>query len=342
MKDKFKLFSKISLILIFLVILAGSTVRMTGSGMGCPDWPKCFGYLIPPTNRAQLDWKQNYAYNKGQIIIKNNKLYSSKKKFKSSTNYNELNWELYTKHNYSLFNPYHTWIEYINRLIGALSGLSVLVMTLFSFSYFKEKKLIPILSILILFLMGFQAWLGKLVVDSNLMPIKITTHLTLAFILVIMMSIIINMSQKKLYNYNLSKKFKLIIILGLTATVTQIFMGTQVREYIDQILKFSNINLSNIWDETPPFISYIHRSFSILVLLIHFYIGYVLLKSRELTIVFKIIMLMISLEILTGILMYYFDFPFFSQPLHLLFASILLAAQTYFIMEINNPKQNDI
>ena len=342
MKNKFKLFSKISLILIFLVILAGSTVRMTGSGMGCPDWPKCFGYLIPPTNRAQLDWKQNYTYNKGQIIIKNNKLYSSKKKFKSSTNYNELNWELYTKHNYSLFNPYHTWIEYINRLIGALSGLSVLVMTLFSFSYFKEKELIPILSILILFLMGFQAWLGKLVVDSNLMPIKITTHLTLAFILVIMMSIIINMSQKKLYNYNLSKKFKLIIILGLTVTVTQIFMGTQVREYIDQILKYSNINLSNIWDKTPPLIFYIHRSFSILVLLIHFYIGYVLLKSRELTIVFKIIMIMISLEILTGILMYYFDFPFFSQPLHLLFASILLAAQTYFIMEINNPKQNDI
>ena len=67
-----------------------------------------------------------------------------------------------------------------------------------------------------------------------------------------------------------------------------------------------------------------------------------MLKSRKLTIVFKIIMLMISLEILTGILMYYFDFPFFSQPLHLLFASILLAAQTYFIMEINNPKQNDI
>jgi len=342
MKNRFKLFSKISLILIFLVILAGSTVRMTGSGMGCPDWPKCFGYLIPPTNRAQLDWKQNYSYKKGQIIIKNNKLYSSKNKFKSGSSYNKLNWKLYTKHNYSLFNPYHTWIEYINRLIGALSGLSVLIMTLFSFSYLKEKKLIPFFSILILFLMGFQAWLGKLVVDSNLMTIKITTHLTLAFILVILMIIIIQFSQKKLYNHDLSKKFKLIILLGFIVTVSQIFMGTQVREHIDNILKYSNINLLNIWDETPPIIFYIHRSFSILVLLIHFYIGYVLFKSGEIPIAFKIIMLMIGLEILTGILMYYFDFPLFSQPLHLLFATILLAAQTYLIMEINNTKKNDI
>ena len=335
MKNKFKLFSIISLTLIYLVILAGSTVRMTGSGMGCPDWPKCFGYLIPPTNRTQLDWKQNYNYTKGQIIIIKDKLYSSKIKFKSETNYNKSNWKLYTKHNYSLFNPYHTWIEYINRLIGALSGLSVLIMTLFSFSYLKEKKIIPIFSIITLFLMGFQAWLGKIVVDSNLMPIKITIHLSLAILLVVLMVILIQFSQKKEYNYTISKKFKTILILGFIVTLSQIFMGTQVREYVDQIFKSSNNSLSNIWQKTPPIIFYIHRSFSILVLLIHFYIGYKFFKSGMIPFAFKIIILMIGFEILTGILMYYFNFPFFSQPLHLLFASILIGAQTYFIIEIN-------
>jgi len=335
MKNKFKLFSIISLTLIYLVILAGSTVRMTGSGMGCPDWPKCFGYLIPPTNRTQLDWKQNYNYTKGQIIIINNKLYSSKNQFKSERNYNESNWKLYTKHNYSLFNPYHTWIEYINRLIGALSGLSVLIMTLFSFSYLKEKKIIPIFSIITLFLMGFQAWLGKIVVDSNLMPIKITIHLSLAILLIILMVVLIQFSQKKEYNYTISKKFKTILILGFIVTLSQIFMGTQVREYVDQIFKSSNNSLSNIWQKTPPIIFYIHRSFSILVLFIHFYIGYKFFKSGMIPFAFKIIILMIGCEILTGILMYYFNFPFFSQPLHLLFASILIGAQTYFIIEIN-------
>jgi cytochrome c oxidase assembly protein subunit 15 len=141
MKKRYKLFLRSSLVLIYLVIAAGSIVRMTGSGMGCPDWPKCFGYLIPPTERAQLDWKAVHSYEKGQVIIVAESLRVAPKDFISGTTYKAENWEPYTKHDYALFNPTHTWIEFINRLLGALAGLATLLLFVSSLFRFKTDRL---------------------------------------------------------------------------------------------------------------------------------------------------------------------------------------------------------
>ncbi|CAN0601661.1 unnamed protein product, partial [Ectocarpus sp. 12 AP-2014] len=116
----FRKIAKISLVLVYLVIVAGAVVRMTGSGMGCPDWPKCFGYYIPPTDATEIKWQADRTFEKGQVIIWNETLQVSKETFTTTNSFNEENWEMYTKHDYAEFNPWHTWIEYINRLFGAL------------------------------------------------------------------------------------------------------------------------------------------------------------------------------------------------------------------------------
>ena len=152
------------LVMVFLVILAGGVVRMTQSGMGCPDWPTCFGRWIPPTHASQLppDFEK----------------YLEKQDIDHS------------------FNAYHTWIEYINRLLGALLGIFIFIHFIWSFIKFrKTSSHIVWLSFLLLITVGFQGWLGKKVVDDNLAVVKVTIHMLVALIIAAIPLLVINRLQ---------------------------------------------------------------------------------------------------------------------------------------------------
>ena len=111
----------------FLVVLAGSIVRMTGSGMGCPDWPKCFGLTIPPTHEAQVRWQPDAPYDAGRMILASDSLWVAPADHRSGSAFEADRatglWTHYTRHDYAHFNPFHTWVEFINRLLGAFAGL---------------------------------------------------------------------------------------------------------------------------------------------------------------------------------------------------------------------------
>lgn len=337
-QKRFKNIVWIALGLVYLVILAGSTVRMTGSGMGCPDWPKCFGYLIPPTERSQLDWHAAHDYRRGEVIIVDESLRVAKSDFTSGLDYKEDNWNPYTKHDYAIFNPYHTWIEFINRLLGVLAGLATLIVFGCSFFWIRRQPKLFVFSTLVLFGMAFQAWLGKTVVDSNLMPIKITLHMAMALILVALLILILqNIKVEQSVPKSLAT-FRMLIGLALVLSLIQIGMGTQIRQYIDlQMHEFPT--LPQRWLANAPTKFFIHRSFSLLVLGTHIGIWWVLRKNKIRLRAFSLVLWCIGLEIFTGALMYYFDFPFSTQPIHLILATLMFGGQFYLITLRNSNTQ---
>tara|TARA_B110000305_G_scaffold186750_1_gene207988 strand:- start:9 stop:1043 length:1035 start_codon:yes stop_codon:yes gene_type:complete len=331
MNKLFNRLTKTSLILIYLVIIAGAIVRMTGSGMGCPDWPKCFGYLIPPTQESELLFISFHDYSKGEMIILNSEnLYTATKDFKSNEFINLSNWSLYEKHDYVVYDPVHTWIEYINRLIGALAGIPILLFTLISIYYWKDYKYLTIISILTVIGMAFQAWLGKTVVDSNLAPYKITIHMLMALVIVgLILSLIVHTKKGDFVNNRL---FKNLIVFSIVLTLIQVVLGTQVREFVDEKVKSIGYDKAN-WLTDAPIKFYIHRSFSVVVLLVNFYLFYL---NKKIGLGFNklsYVIALIGVEILTGILMYYFDFPVLSQPIHLVIATIIFGLQFYILLE---------
>jgi cytochrome c oxidase assembly protein subunit 15 len=324
---------KISLILVYLVIIAGAVVRMTGSGMGCPDWPKCFGYYIPPTEISELEFQSNREYEEGQVIIVDESLKVAASDFTSAKNYNPENWEDYEKHDYAIFNPTHTWVEYVNRLFGALAGIAVLIMALLSLKKIHDRKRITILSCLCVFLMGFQAWLGATVVYSVLSPVKITIHMVMALVIVAVLLYLLYISSEKERDQFKTTSFQNLLILAVIMTLVQVVLGTEVRQFVDEQIKALGYGAEDLWLENPDLTFYFHRSFSLLILLINVILWR---KNRNMGLnlgKINMVMLLILLEIATGIAMYNFDFPFLSQPLHLVIASLLFGYQFYLLME---------
>ncbi|WP_047547139.1 COX15/CtaA family protein [Psychroserpens sp. Hel_I_66] len=337
MQKTFRKSAKIALLLVYLVIIAGAVVRMTGSGMGCPDWPKCFGYYIPPTDISELQFKPNHDYKKGIVIIKDESLLVASKDFSSSESLNPKNWETYTKHDYAQFNATHTWVEYINRLLGALSGIPILIFTIISFWLWRKNKWLTILSVATVFGMAFQAWLGKTVVDSNLAPFKITVHMVMAMVIVAMILYLIYGSKSTFKDQKFDLLFRNIILVALVLSLVQIILGTQVRQYIDQQIKDIGY-IKSQWMDNPTLKFYIHRTFSVLVLVVN---GWLFFRSKKLNLGYRktnLLMGCILATIFTGILMYYFDFPFLSQPLHLVIALIMFGIQFYIFLESKHKK----
>jgi len=340
MQKSFRKIAKISLVLVYLVIIAGAIVRVTGSGMGCPDWPKCFGYYIPPTDSSELEWSPQKTFKKGQVIIINEALQVAAKDFKTSEKYNQDNWKSYDKHEYAKFNPWHTWIEYINRLVTVVLGVPMLLLFFLSFWLYKKDKVVTIVTVLTLVVLAIQAVLGKLVVDTNLKPTMISVHMIIALAIMAMLIYLIHRTGKQSEKLKFDQQLTWLLIITFLCTLGQIIMGIQVRQFVDVQIDLLGEATQSQWLNEPTVSFYAHRSFSILVVLLNLFLAYRIYKFNLGYAKIKWVLVIILIEIISGMAMYYLDFPFASQPAHLVLASLLFGVQFYLILEALKSKRS--
>jgi len=327
---RFRNIGVLTIVAVYFLILVGGIVRSTGSGMGCPDWPKCFGTWVPPTEVNQLPANYREIY-RDQRIQKNQRLAATL----HTLGFVEVASQLQNNpaaHIETEFNATKTWIEYVNRLVGVLIGIFIFLTLLFSFAYYRHDKVIVILSVLSVLLVGLQAWLGSIVVSTNLLPVTITLHMALALVMLgILIYAVARSQESELNNRTFPYSGFIYFMLWLVVCFSffQTLLGTQVREMIDVIAANNNYLSRENWISQLDISFYIHRSFSSLVLFTNLYLAYQLFKLKDGLMNRLIIGLvfLIVLEIIFGVIMANWAIPAVLQPLHLVTASLIFGIQ---------------
>lgn len=290
----------VAIIAVYFLILVGGTVRATGAGMGCPDWPLCFGKLIPPTDESQLpaNWRETYA-DRG--------------------------------YDTAPFEPVKTWIEYINRLTGVTIGLLIIAFVAAAARFRKSDPPVFWVALLALIAVAFNGWLGSKVVASNLKPVMISLHMAGAF--VVQMALIYATARAARHRFagmlatGLPSWFRHLLLATIAALVVQIILGLQIRESVDWITKSVSDIERDQWIEMVPQIFYVHRSFSWVILALAAFMTWKVIRSplrgTDIGRAAWLLVGFVVFEMLLGGALNHLGFPAVAQPVHLLTAHLI-------------------
>ncbi|RCH54820.1 heme A synthase [Mucilaginibacter hurinus] len=336
-KSKFLKVNLITVVSLFLTILAGGVVRSTGSGMGCPDWPKCFGGYIPPTQVSQLpdDYKQHYADKRQAKNVKFSKMLDV-------FGYKDLARRIREDRSILVpeeFNAAKTWTEYINRLVGAVTGIFLIVSAIYSFKLWHTSKWITILSVFNVFLVGFQGWLGSIVVSTNLVAWIVTVHMLLA-LAILAITISAYHIAKTAGRPPIRKRgfVTVLTVIALVLSVVQIAIGTEVREKIDAVSGHLAGGYRDTWVQNAGEIFINHRNLAWLVIIVNVLLYALIRKSFSRHSLHQQLMsfsfLIIMLQIVTGIVLSYWALPPFAQASHIVLASLIFGVQFYLLLNL--------
>jgi heme a synthase len=279
-----------TVIATIVLIFVGGLVRAAGAGLGCPDWPQCFGMWIPPTSAEGLP----------------------------------------AQYDASLFNPFHTWLEYVNRLVGVLIGFLITLTFIISFKYRKSDPVITVTSGVAFVLVLFQGWLGGQVVQSGLSAGIITLHMIMAMIILATLLYASFRAMSGRLSISISEKaqrtFLWVSGIVLFLTLVQMVLGTQVREQVDVAKNVMEMPRES-WIDSLGILYEVHRSFSWLLVIS---VGAMVYFNKKLEAPIRLTRLgwatalLVTIQFLSGVGMERFDMPGVFQVVHLVGLAVLI------------------
>jgi len=284
---KFRKLALATTLTTYFLIFVGGLVRVTGAGLGCPDWPKCFGSWIPPLSRTQLP----------------------------------------AGFNPDTFNFTLAWIEYVNRLVGMVVGLLILSLAIMAIIHFRKHKKILVPSVLAAILVAIQGWYGSVVVATKLQPITVSVHLVLALAIVSLLIYVtqsITYLDRKDSATKFPLKTGMIVLWIIA--LAQIILGTQLRAAAEILLARYPLLLDYEILSRLGSVNYIHSIMGILLTAVTILISFKIftMSSKDLKLLSGFSLLLILLQIIIGSSMEIFGLPPVLQVFHLWIASIFI------------------
>lgn len=303
-----------ALFLVFIVVGLGAFTRLSHSGLGCPDWPGCYGFLTSPDTQSE-------------VVVANNRFPNQ------------------------VVESEKGWIEMIHRYVAGLALLLTLALFLTTAKnkfkgqeapYFKHISVI--LGVIVL-----QAAFGMWTVTLKLWPQVVTAHLLGGFTTFSLYYLLwLRSKSNQIVLIQISKRAKLAVFLVFVMTVIQVFIGGWMAsnyaayacpdlplcqgalfptaDYGQGFNLFQSIGpnyLGGLLDgEARVAIHFAHRVGALVLMLAVFAVGfYIFNKNKQLAIrLLFILMLQISL----GVMNVYFHIPIQIAVLHNLVAVLLL------------------
>jgi cytochrome c oxidase assembly protein subunit 15 len=181
-----RLLAGVALLLAFVVVSMGAWVRLSDAGLGCPDWPGCYGQLIGVPEAAHEVTRAEAAFGKPVEAPK-------------------------------------AWKEMIHRYAAGTLGLCILGLAILAWRQRAQRR--PWLEIVLLAVVMGQALLGMLTVTKLLKPVIVTSHLLGGMTTLALLALLWLRERRQSRPLQASPGLRLLAAGALLAVLTQIALG---------------------------------------------------------------------------------------------------------------------